>query len=120
MLRQAKGYSHIYIYMQLGNGCLICASQQNSCCCFKKEDIMPKPLHSQKHPTKQSSKNFQKIHPKTLDPPWGKITIMYFLGLKPKSYHNSIQTQQLNTKEIEDTHTTIHDMIRYGIENETG
>ena len=28
---------------------------------------------------------------------------MYFLGLKPKSYHNSIQTQQLNTKEIEDT-----------------
>ena len=32
-----------------------------------------------------------------------KITIMYFLGLKPKSYHNSIQTQQFNTKQIEDT-----------------
>ena len=37
---------------------------------------------------------------------------MYFLGLKPKSYHNSIQTQQLNTKEIEDTpNNTWHDKI---------
>jgi hypothetical protein len=53
---------------------------------------------------KASNKTIQQKLPKTLDPPWGKITIMYFLGLKPKSYHNSIQTQQLNTKEIEDTH----------------
>ena len=41
-----------------------------------------------------------------------KITIMYFLGLKLKSYHNSIQTQQLNTKEIEDTpNNTWYDKI---------
>ena len=49
----------------------------------------------------QQGISFWRPRPGEHDPP--KSTIMYFLGLKPKSYHNSIQTQQLNTKEIEDT-----------------
>lgn len=66
--------------MQLGNGCLICASQQNSCCCFKKEDIMPKnrctPKSIQQNNPAKTSKN--------IGPPLGKNYHNVFSGTKTK------------------------------------